>query len=1112
MKVKYNFKKGIVLCLSLAMTMQLLPAMSVQAGNGTVTEPSVSFYATKQQLMDDTFTPDASGGMINCGKIIFGKNAEGTAQKWYVLGADSGLTDDVGDNTIIFADSAMTTGQFNSSTSVWTSARWADCTYPEGSSPKSSVMGGHYGASTLRDTLQAMADGSDTTYFTLKEQALINSTTVTTYDYRNDVNYTTTDKLYALTASGADYTITSIQAGSSNQILLVTDDYWNSDEKFWLRRHAANEAYAGYTYISESGNYVYTGYVTGSNGIRPASNLNLQSVLFASAAQAAVSGTTSNTIADEAMTLRFDGADKNIGAALYNTTTGDIRVVKGAATGNVALIVQGYNGVDWYYSKLITGTDTIKASDIKSALALTSDIDLSHCKIWLETTDDGMLYAVDASETEISSFSISSVEITDIDAPEVNMELDTSASCKTAGVSSISSQVTWEPDVTKAGYNINYIANITLEAATFYEFANSVAATVNGETATDVKVNEDGTVTVTYEFPATAKRKIESVTAPTAPDTFTTYYAYDGYDVSPIGATATELGTQANVKYEGTLVPTNEDMDVTWSIADGDYDKTPGGKNIFRWTISADALADYDASECDGYDANTGTITGVVTITNKAATPVSTTGTDSSIPYTGETIDVSNYFEIDSNAGAATYSLVTQVNDATGEGSLEGSILTVTKTGTFKIKLNTAAQGIYAADERIITLTVENGTIDYTATDYSGTYDGQEHSILVNVNNPEGTTVTYSVDGINYESNNPVFRDEGTHTVYYQLAKDNYTSIIGTKTVTINKKSVSVTAQGQEIVWGNDIDQNSYDTNGFVNGDRITQIKLIPNTSSLTENGTITISDIKIENSTYEDVTGNYDIIKKNGLLKIVHDTTLPPKRIEADKDRTTYKVGETLNVDDITVMVYYEDGYSEAVTDFTTNADSIDMQTPGNKILTVSYTNNAVTKTDDIGIVVELIEYEILNGEESDWTFGSDGEILIRGKGEFSKFVGVYLDGTLLDAKNYTVKEGSTIIALKAAYLNTLSVGTHTFEIRWTDGFAKTTFTIREEAAQTAEETVNGESDSSADGSEAKEAVSPKTGDTTLICWMFLLLIFSGMGAVLMLGRKKPAKIFSAK
>lgn len=48
-----------------------------------------------------------------------------------------------------------------------------------------------------------------------------------------------------------------------------------------------------------------------------------------------------------------------------------------------------------------------------------------------------------------------------------------------------------------------------------------------------------------------------------------------------------------------------------------------------------------------------------------------------------------------------------------------------------------------------------DGTIKYTVADYGGTYDGQPHSINVNVTNPVGTTGTYSTDEENYGPDNP---------------------------------------------------------------------------------------------------------------------------------------------------------------------------------------------------------------------------------------------------------------------------------------------------------------------------------------------------------------------
>lgn len=135
-------------------------------------------------------------------------------------------------------------------------------------------------------------------------------------------------------------------------------------------------------------------------------------------------------------------------------------------------------------------------------------------------------------------------------------------------------------------------------------------------------------------------------------------------------------------------------------------------------------------------------------------------------------------------------------------------------------------------------------------------------------------------------------------------------------------------------------------------------------------------------------------------------------------------------------------------------------------------------------------VTYEILNGANSSWTLGSSEGLTIRGAGEFSKFTGVKVDGNLLDQNNYTAKEGSTIITLKASYLNTLGVGSHTAQILWTDDSAGTTFTIN------------------ANTSGKKDNV-PKTGDNTSVAWLFILAGLSGTGLVLT-GKKGRKNSFS--
>lgn len=107
--------------------------------------------------------------------------------------------------------------------------------------------------------------------------------------------------------------------------------------------------------------------------------------------------------------------------------------------------------------------------------------------------------------------------------------------------------------------------------------------------------------------------------------------------------------------------------------------------------------------------------------------------------------------------------------------------------------------------------------------------------------------------------------------------------------------------------------------------------------------------------------------------------------------------------------------------------------------------------------------EYRIIEGAGSTWTQNTDGTVVIRGNGEFSRFHAVKVDGKVIDPANYDKKEGSTIITLKKEYLKTLATGSHTFAIVWDNGIAGTNFTV---AANTTANNSNSSSGSDQGGS----------------------------------------------
>ncbi len=119
-----------------------------------------------------------------------------------------------------------------------------------------------------------------------------------------------------------------------------------------------------------------------------------------------------------------------------------------------------------------------------------------------------------------------------------------------------------------------------------------------------------------------------------------------------------------------------------------------------------------------------------------------------------------------------------------------------------------------------------------------------------------------------------------------------------------------------------------------------------------------------------------------------------------------------------------------------------------------------------------------ILSGANGTWQKGSKDGLFFTSSAAYAHFQKVQMDGKDLDASNYTVKEGSTIVTLKASYLETLSVGKHTISIVSETGTVDTNFTIK-----------------SAPATNDEDVKSPQTGDNNNMSLWIALLFVSGAG-----------------
>lgn len=149
--------------------------------------------------------------------------------------------------------------------------------------------------------------------------------------------------------------------------------------------------------------------------------------------------------------------------------------------------------------------------------------------------------------------------------------------------------------------------------------------------------------------------------------------------------------------------------------------------------------------------------------------------------------------------------------------------------------------------------------------------------------------------------------------------------------------------------------------------------------------------------------------------------------------------------------------------------------------------------QTEEISVLTPAT-YSIISGANGEWTKGSTDGLVLTSDADFAKFVCVKVDGTEIAASNYTAVSGPTKITLNAAYLETLSEGSHSFEIVSNDGSTSTNFTVKA-AAQPTDPTA---------------PTSPQTGDNSnMFLWIALLFVSSGglVGTAVIGKRRKRAE-----
>ena len=452
--------------------------------------------------------------------------------------------------------------------------------------------------------------------------------------------------------------------------------------------------------------------------------------------------------------------------------------------------------------------------------------------------------------------------------------------------------------------------------------------------------------------------------------------------------------------------------------------------------------------------------------------------------------------------------------NSTGDATIDGNILTPVKVGSVTVIATKAGDADYndetsAAFVIMITKAIPTGEPAYTGIT-TGDRTLADAKLTAGTLKPaEGTLEWVDADGKVLSDDTGVEANK-TYTWRFTPADDNYESLIGRielyhvdlPAISVQPKDASVkageravfevAATGIDLTYQWQIDRN--DGKGFVNLKDATGASYTSGVTDMDCNGfkyrcvisnaagSVTTETAILTVTVYYTITataGEHGSISPSGEVEIAEGSS-QTFVITAD---TGYEI-ESLKVDGAAV---------EAA---------------------ASYTFTEVKAAHTIEVTFKHVPYRIISGADSSWTRKASGSLVIRGNGEFSEFQKVLVDGIEVAPENYTATEGSTIITLKAKFLNTLSEGSHTFEIVWRDGSASTHFTVAKNTSGNNNNNSNNNNngnnsnnnDTGSDNTAVTTVNTPNTGDTSQnALWAVLAAVsFAGFVGMLLLKKKE--------
>ena len=207
---------------------------------------------------------------------------------------------------------------------------------------------------------------------------------------------------------------------------------------------------------------------------------------------------------------------------------------------------------------------------------------------------------------------------------------------------------------------------------------------------------------------------------------------------------------------------------------------------------------------------------------------------------------------------------------------------------------------------------VETGLPTVTVSDATFTYDGQNHTIVVN--NPNNDDVKFSLSQSGYGAQIEK-KAAGTYVIYWAAEKDSKT-VSGSATLVITKAPLTIKADNQSMYVGGTVPTPTFTATGLVKGDTLTTA---PTLTCTADGMTVDKFDIVPSGA---DAGNNYEITYVNGTLTVSRRHSSSSTTPEPTPDDSTSFV-------DVPANAYFADAVDWAVENGVTNGLSDTMFGP---------------------------------------------------------------------------------------------------------------------------------------------------------------------------------------